>query len=60
VSRFRTRSAWLIPITVTALVIAAGVAYASIPDGSGVIHACYKHDGDLRFQVINAPSQTCP
>ena len=24
-----------------------------------VIHACYKNDGDLRFKVINAPSETC-
>jgi hypothetical protein len=43
-------------------VIAAGalaaVAYASIPDGSGVIHACYKQDnGSLR--VIDSSTATC-
>jgi len=31
------------------LALAAGVAYATIPDGQGVIHACYKtNKGDLR------------
>jgi hypothetical protein len=31
------------------LAVAAGVAYAAIPDGQGVIHACYKvNKGDLR------------
>jgi hypothetical protein len=32
-----------------AAALAAGVAYATIPDGQGVIHACYKaNKGDLR------------
>jgi len=33
-----------------ALALAAGVAYGSIPDNTGVIHACYKtNKGDLRL-----------
>lgn len=39
-------------VLVVGLIASAGlsaVAYASIPDGSGVIHGCYKSDkGDLR------------
>jgi hypothetical protein len=31
-----------------ALALSAGVAYATIPDSSGVIHACYKANGQLR------------
>jgi hypothetical protein len=43
------------------LALAGGVAYATIPDGQGVIHACYKtQNGQLR--VIDAggckPSET--
>ena len=35
-----------------------GIAYASIPDSSGVIHGCYKtENGQLR--VINVPGKTC-
>ena len=40
------------------LVLVAGVAYATIPDASGVIHACYsKSGGSLR--VIDASVTTC-
>ena len=49
-------------IAVTAAVVAAGaiagVAYATIPDGSGVIHACYtKSSGALR--VIDSSVTNC-
>ena len=30
------------------VVSGVGVAFAAIPDGSGVIHGCYKDNGDLR------------
>ena len=34
---------------VGALLVAGGIAYATIPDSSGVIHACYKkNQGALR------------
>jgi len=41
------------------LVIGAGVAYASIPDQSGIIHGCYK-DVDGKLRVIDTGSgETC-
>jgi hypothetical protein len=44
---------------VGALLVAGGIAYATIPDGGGVIHGCYqKNQGTLR--VIDADkAQTC-
>ncbi len=44
---------------VGALLVAGGIAYATIPDSSGVIHGCYqKNQGTLR--VIDAgTAQTC-
>jgi hypothetical protein len=49
----RTRRGVLITAaSIAVLAIAAGVAYATIPDASGVIHGCYaKANGQLR--VIN-------
>jgi hypothetical protein len=45
-------------VVAAALALTAAVGYASIPDASGVIHACHStRDGVLR--VIDAPSQTC-
>src|SRR4029450_4111131 len=45
----KSRSA-VVGAVVTAVALAAGVAYATIPDGQGVIHACYKTDnGQLRI-----------
>lgn len=36
-------------VAAAAVLVAAGVAYATIPDGNGVIHCCYeKSDGSLR------------
>src|SRR5205814_8480076 len=44
---------------VGALLVAGGIAYATIPDSNGVIHGCYqKNQGTLR--VIDAgTAQTC-
>ena len=43
---------------VAGLVLAGGVAYASIPDAGGVIHGCYqKNNGQLR--VIDPASDSC-
>jgi hypothetical protein len=45
----------LIILTAGLIALAGGVAYATIPDGQGVIHACYKPlKGDLR--VIDSGS----
>jgi hypothetical protein len=42
-----------------ALLAAGGIAYATIPDSSGVIHACYKtNQGTLRV-IDTGQGQTC-
>jgi hypothetical protein len=39
--------------------VAGGIAYAAIPDGSGVIHGCYqKNQGTLRV-IDTGTTQTC-
>jgi hypothetical protein len=44
---------------VGALLVAGGIAYATIPDGGGVIHACYqKNQGTLRV-IDTDKAQTC-
>jgi len=44
---------------VAALLVVGGIAYASIPDGSGTIHACYqKNQGALRV-IDTDKAQTC-
>src|SRR5262245_31945593 len=37
--------------------LAAGLAYAGIPDDQGVIHGCYNASGQLR--VVDAPGEAC-
>jgi hypothetical protein len=61
--RRHRRIAW---VTAAAAVISstgvAGVSYASVPDHSGVIHACYPTTGSLdALSVINtATTRSCP
>src|SRR5439155_15299064 len=44
---------------VGALLLAGGIAYATIPDSSGVIHGCYqKNQGTLRV-IDTDKAQTC-
>ena len=44
---------------VGALLVVGGIAYATIPDGGGVIHACYqKNQGALRV-IDTDKAQTC-
>lgn len=46
-------------VVVAALLVAGGIAYAAIPDGSGVIHGCYlKGLGTLRV-IDTDKAQTC-
>jgi hypothetical protein len=45
-------------VAATIGVTAGGIAYASIPDGSGVIHACYKKSGGT-LRVIDDSQQFC-
>ena len=46
----------LLSVVVTAL--AGGIAFATIPDSAGVIHACYGTDGNLR--VVEDASKCRP
>jgi hypothetical protein len=55
-SRKRARFT-LVSAGIVAAAIGATVAFGSIPDSNGVIHACYSAGGSLR--VIDAPSQQC-
>ena len=50
---------------VAAVVVVGGVSYASIPDGNGLIHGCYKTaaaaNGTHKLSVINAAvTSACP
>jgi hypothetical protein len=40
--RLHRRGFWLLAVAVVGLALAGGVAYATIPDSGGVIHACFK------------------
>jgi len=49
---------------VVAVLVAAGIASASIPDSSGVIHGCYdaktaKTENGTRLNIVDYPSATC-
>ena len=48
----------LLLIAVALLALAGGIAYASIPDAAGVIHACYRTDSGA-VRLIDVPDQTC-
>jgi hypothetical protein len=52
----RSRRAWLVAVAGLAC-LAAGAAFATIPDSNGVIHACYKSGGQLR--VIDPDTGSC-
>jgi len=55
--RNRLQAVVLSAIVVGALT--AGVSYASIPDGSGVIHGCYSKTGVLKV-IDTAKVSSCP
>lgn len=49
----------LIAVAAVALAtLVGGVAYATIPDGSGIIHACYTKSGGV-LRVIDSSSASC-
>ena len=56
--RVSRRTAVLALIVALAPAAAAGVAYASIPDSSGVIHGCYKKTRGM-LRVIDSATTTC-
>jgi len=54
----RGRARWAALIAVVLGLAAGGIAYASIPDGSGVIHGCFTKSGALRV-IDTEASQAC-
>ncbi|HEY3578214.1 MAG TPA: hypothetical protein VGK68_09530 [Gaiellaceae bacterium] len=53
------RPALVAPAIVGALLVVGGIAYATIPDASGIIHGCYqKNQGTLRI-VDTDKAQSC-
>jgi hypothetical protein len=61
-AQLRTRVGWLgLAVLALAAVTAGGVAYATIPDPAGTIHACYSPGiGPGALRVIDTgKGQTC-
>jgi hypothetical protein len=52
------RKKLLFALVVAGLAVAAGVAYATIPDGGGVIHACYSKSGGA-VRVVDDSVTNC-
>lgn len=52
------RIAWVVAAAVVIVAVGSTVAYASIPDSSGVIHGCYTKSGAL--SVVDSATMTCP
>lgn len=52
------RKLLLITAALAAVALAGGIAYATIPDGAGVIHACYSKSGDT-LRVIDSSTSSC-
>jgi hypothetical protein len=48
----------LVPIAVAGMALLGGVAYATIPDGGGVIHGCYAKSGGA-LRVIDNTVTNC-
>src|SRR6266496_1318798 len=55
--RMMASKRWLISMGVAIALVVGGIAYASIPDSSGVIHGCLK-DGKLRI-IDTDQGQSC-
>jgi len=53
----RRSARWIAPIALGVMAV-GGIAYATIPDGNGVIHGCYKKSGGT-LRVIDASVTNC-
>jgi hypothetical protein len=58
-STFSGRVRWIGLAVVLGLAAAAGIAYASIPDSSGVIHGCYKTVGGALRVIDTQAGEKC-
>src|SRR5947208_938170 len=56
--RYRLPSPRVLAMTALGVLLLTGVAYATIPDSGGVIHACYLKSGGSR-RVIDAGVTNC-
>jgi hypothetical protein len=50
----------LIAVMVVGLLLVGGIAWAAIPDSSGVIHGCYKLSNGSVIVIDSEAGQTCP
>jgi hypothetical protein len=48
-SRHSYKSWWVVGLIVSLAIVVVAVVQAAIPDPSGVIHACYRANGNLRL-----------
>ena len=46
-------------LVVLCVLAVGGIALASIPDGNGVIHGCYRNSSGHDLRVIDSPSESC-
>jgi hypothetical protein len=53
------RRSKLVLLVVALALASAGVAYAAIPDSSGVIHGCYTNRGGILSVIDPSAGQTC-
>src|SRR5947209_7434903 len=58
-SRFR-RTGRVFGVTAVLGLAAAGISYAAIPDGSGIIHGCYNNTSGALKVIDSATVSTCP
>jgi hypothetical protein len=56
--RARGRHLGAAAVAGAAVLLAAGIAYATIPDSNGVVHACVKGNGDVSV-IDPSAGQTC-
>jgi hypothetical protein len=48
-SRLSRKSWWVVGLVASLAIVVVAVVQAAIPDPSGVIHACYRANGNLRL-----------
>ena len=46
------KSWWVVGLVASLAIVVVAVVHAAIPDASGVIHACYRANGNLRLVAL--------